>query len=196
MKRIFVLILFLSFCELLFSQRDSTSRNNRKDDENDLSEMSFLERSYWGGNAGAYFTSSGSYLEISPIFGYNLTRYFSVGLTTTYKFYKTFQNYAGLSYSTHVFGGGPYARFILFDFLFAQAEAEMLNTEVYDVVKRDYVRKFIPITSAGLGLKSRSEGSYSYFMVLYDFTHDNWSPYPTSPIIIKAGVVFPVKMGY
>lgn len=186
-----LVLLLASNLSTVFAQRDS-SLNNRKS-EDDLSDLSFWERCYWGGNGGAYFSNSGSYLEISPILGYNLTKYLSVGVTTTYKFYRTNFNYYGTAYSTHVYGGGGFARFILFDFLFAQGEAELLNSEYYDVIKNDYGRKFIPITSAGLGIKSRTEGSYSYFMVLYDFTHDNWSPYPFSPYIIKAGFVMPVK---
>jgi len=125
-KSTYIFFLLLLSVEIN-AQRDS-SLNNRKDG-NDLSELSFIERCYWGGNGGAYFSTAGSYLDISPIFGYNLTKYFSVGLTTTYKYYRTNTNYYGTAYSTHVFGGGGFARFILFDFLFAQGEAELLNTE-------------------------------------------------------------------
>lgn len=190
-KIVAILFLMISVYEVS-AQRDSTSRINKKD-EDELSDLSFIERCYWGGNGGAYFSNAGSYFDISPIMGYNVTPHFSLGISTTYKFYK--YNYSGgSSNSAHVFGGGGFARLLLFDFLFAQAELEMLNTEVYDVVIKDYTRKFIPVGAAGLGFKSRTKGAYSYFMVLYDFVQDPWTPYyNTFPLVIKAGMVVPFK---
>ncbi len=153
----------------------------------------FIERVYVGGSVSFFFSTFDTYLDISPLAGYKLTDNLSVGVLATYKFFKGTHPYYNLSYQTSIYGGGAFARMLIIGPLFAHAEIEYLNTDAYNDLKREFERKFIPVGSAGLGLKSGDDNFYSYFMVLYDLIGDRDSPYPLSPFIIKAGMIFSLR---
>lgn len=195
--------LFL-FCFTVFQasaqMRDSTRYGNspyynkeKERDENDLSGLTFAQRCYAGGNLSLNLGTYGSYIEVSPIFGYALTPALSVGVGTTYKYFSGFSGYSGSNYSTSAYGVSTFARLLLGERFLAQAEFETINTDAWDIYTRSFTRKWIPVGCAGLGMRQGSDyNAYSYFLLMYDFIGDPNSPYPYSPFILKAGLVFPI----
>lgn len=128
------------------------------------------------------------------MFGYNLTDKLSIGVSTTYKYFSGNNPYWGISYRSHVYGGSAFARLLVGQRFLAQAEIEMLNTEVYDAVLQKLTREFIPVGLVGAGFRSQwSDYSYSYFLLMYDLIRNPASPYPFEPFVIKIGVAFPVR---
>lgn len=166
----------------------------KKEKESELDGYSFAERCYWGGNLAGSLGTYGNYLEISPIFGYNLSPRLSAGIGLTYKYFSGINPYYGVSYSTSVYGGSIFARYLLGNSFLLQGELETLNTEAWNDLKQKFERKFIPVACAGIGYRGdMGYNSYSYFLLMYDFIQDRDSPYPFSPLIIKIGMVFPIK---
>ena len=95
-------------------------------------------RFFFGGNFGLQFGSITN-IEVSPIAGYRIFPWFSVAAGPKYQLYG--ENYAGLKFNTHIYGGRTFLRIIVIgDFdefiplgfhggLFAHAEYETLNLE-------------------------------------------------------------------
>lgn len=195
----FFSIVFLLTPVLVFSQEEGNSdyeAYKKKQDEEKASmrDYSFAERSYWGGSLSLSLGNLGTYAEVSPIYGYNLSKTWSVGVGATFKYYSGINPYYGVQFNTMVWGGGVFSRYLLGKHFFLQGELEYLNTDAYDDFKREFVRKFISVGAAGIGFRSdMGYNSYSYFLVMYDFIGDRDSPYPISPIIFKAGMIFPIK---
>ena len=95
-------------------------------------------RFFFGGNFGLQFGSITN-IEVSPIAGYRIFPWFSVAAGPKYQLYG--ENYAGVKFNTHIYGGRTFLRIIVIgDFdefiplgfhggLFAHAEYEALNLE-------------------------------------------------------------------
>ena len=201
MKKIFSIFSFLIISQMGFSQTGEEDyygeeKTEKKDTvkKEEEPEKKFWDKCYTGGNVSLNIGSYGSYIEITPLLGYNLTDYWSIGVSASYKYFSGNNSAWGISYRTHVYGGSVFTRLLLGERFLVQAEMEMLNTEAYDVVQNKLVRKFIPIGLAGAGLRNGwGYNSYSYFLLMYDFIRDPASPYPFSPFVIKIGFVFPIR---
>ncbi|MFN3343137.1 MAG: hypothetical protein ACK40M_10600 [Flavobacteriales bacterium] len=166
----------------------------KEKEKTELSEYSFAERCYWGGSLSLSLGNYGSYIDISPILGYNLTMKWSAGIGVSYKYFGGRNQFYGVTYSTSVYGGCVFTRLLMGEKFFAHAELESLNTDAYDPLTLQFKRKFINIGAAGLGFRNEmGYNRYFYFMLLYDFINDRDSPYPFSPFIVKAGAIFPIS---
>jgi hypothetical protein len=176
----------------VFSQRYS----ERKDPGAELREQTFAERSFFGGNTNILYNARNGlnefYFELSPLVGYRLGPSLAAGVMATYKFYNGVNRYYNLSYQTHVWGGGAFARLHLGKKIYFQAEAEYLNTEAYNTVLQEFQREWIPVASLGLGYGPWADKySYAYVQLSIDFIKDPDNPYPWAPLIPKIGMIIP-----
>jgi hypothetical protein len=140
----------------------------------------FIDHMFFGGTFGLQFGTQ-TYVELAPIIGYNFNSRLSGGLGLKYIYYKINDGY--YNYSSNLYGGGPFLRYILFEGLFAHAEYEVLNMEVPEPPNYIYYTRQ-NITSIFLGGGYRQmigERSSMDFLILYNINHSLYSPY-TNPI--------------
>lgn len=165
------LVCFLLVSLVSFSQQQDVQSPQPKPLE------SFGEKLYFGGNLGAQFGSS-TIFEASPLIGYHLTDDVSVGIGATYLYYsEQFLNY---KFSTNVYGGRVFARYIVYEDFFVHGEDEILNIENFDFPGR---RTTINNLLAGIGYRqSAGDNSSMVIMALWNFTDAKYSPYQ-NPII-------------
>ena len=140
----------------------------------------FKDRIYFGGNLGLQFGTQ-TYIDISPLVGYKLTETVSAGVGITYIYYKYKDSYN--TYSTSIYGSRVFGRYLFTNNLFAHAEVELLNMELYDVNINDYYRKNIISPFVGGGYIQRfSNNAGLYLLLLFNLNDSAESPY-TNPII-------------
>lgn len=176
MKKIYIPTIFLFFFS--FFAKGQMPITERKENQ---SSKKFTDNLFFGGNFGLQFGSQ-TYIELAPIIGYKITERFSAGLGLKYIYYKIKDNYSTLNYSTNIYGGGPFARFTLYEGLFLHGEYEILNLEVPDLY---YNLKRENITSVFLGGGYRQmigDRSSIDFLFLYNINENRNSPY-VNPVI-------------
>ena len=151
-------------------------------------------RMIYGGNFG--FGMSVSYLSLSvaPQVGYRVFNPWEVGLRGIYDLTCAFDRYYGNEYG-HYFGVAPYTNFQVYKGLFLHVEDEVMygfsrwNHET--VSSRWFNSVFV-----GGGYRQYSyDGSFVYFMVLYNLSWGNleteaWGTPYGSPISIRVGYCF------
>lgn len=145
---------------------------------------SILEKLYFGGNFGLQFGTI-TYIDVSPLVGYRITERISAGVGITYQYY----HYKDKSYnfSTNVFGGRVFGRYLFTEHLLGHAEYEYLNLEAFDL----YPRRRVGVESllAGGGyIQSFGTNSSFVALLLYNFTPSVYTPY--SNPVIRVGVNF------
>jgi hypothetical protein len=148
----------------------------------------------YGGNVG--FGMSGGYLNLSlaPQVGYRIFNPWEVGVRSTYNLQCIFDRYYGNEYA-HYFGVAPYTNFQVYKGLFLHVEDEVMYGFArwnHETVNGDWFNSIF----VGGGYRQYSyEGSYVFFMVLYNLSWDNPQSlerlYPYySPIEIRVGYCF------
>lgn len=136
-----------------------------------------------GGGLGLQFGST-TVIDIAPTFGYQITDDFIVGIGITYLYF----GIPEYDYSSSVYGGGPFARYIIYEELFAHVEYQVLNSETYLIDQQNRIiaqfRENVQYFWVGAGYRqSLGSNSYLMLMVLYDLNDAPGSIYPTNPII-------------
>lgn len=146
-----------------------------------VSEQSFSERVFFGGNFGLQFGSV-TFIDISPLVGYRLTDKLSLGAGITYMYYK--ERFYG--FSTSIYGGRLFGRYFILDNLFAHTEYEVLNLEAFDQVNR---RVDVTNILIGGGYRQHLGGrTYVNLLALWNINQSAYSPY-NNPII-RMGIGF------
>ena len=175
MKKVFSLtILFLIFLSSVKSQLPLIERQENAPTEK------FSDRLYFGGSFGLQFGTQ-TFVEIAPIVGYRLTNRLYGGLGLKYQYYKYNDNY--YTYSSNVYGGGPFAQFIVYEGLFLHAEYEILNLEVPDLYYQHYTRQNIESIFLGGGYRQMIGNRSSMdILLLYNINDNAYSPY-SNPIL-------------
>lgn len=181
-KALFTLFLLASF--LGFSQSDDNNNPNS------LKGVPFGERLYFGGNIGASFGNITT-VNLAPNVGYKINKKFSVGVGARYLFYR--ENYPSLNweYSTSMYGGSLFTRYIVMENLFLHGEFESLNREVWEIGASEVSRKWVNMGLLGAGYRN----GFLNAMLLYDVIEDKDSPYRGQylfgltgpPIILRVG---------
>ena len=176
MRKIYIPVIFLFFfANSAIGQMHTVERKENQ------SQKRFADNLFFGGIVGLQFGSQ-TRIEIAPIIGYKITERLSAGLGLKYIYYKIKDNYSTLNYSTNIYGGGPFARFTLFEGLFLHGEYEILNLEVPDL---NYNLKRENITSVFLGGGYRQmigDRSSIDLLILYNVNDNRNSPY-NNPVI-------------
>jgi hypothetical protein len=180
-----LLSLFIIPVSISYSQYDP---DYNSEDEEDLSELDFKDRLYTGGNFWAQFGSVTN-VEIAPLLGYRVTNEYSVGVGAKYNFYRVNQQNGG-AFSTSIYGGSLFTRYVFLDKFVAHAEFEALNVELFNT-RTAGERRWVPIGLVGGGYVS----SGFQAMLLYDLIGDKNNPYPgsfgrDSRIYLRIGFLF------
>jgi hypothetical protein len=173
------------------SQSTAPLRHDDATDDNSLGNK-FWDRIQVGGNVGAGFGTF-TYVDVSPLIGYRVTKTFTAGLGFTYQ-YVSVKDATGyyLNYKENIIGGRVYAEQNIFYGLFAHGEFEHLWVNFKP--DEPYIAEKDQFSSLPLGLGYNfTEGSRfsTYILVLYNVLFINdparyTNPY-NSPWIIRIG---------
>ena len=167
-----VIVFFL----LAFSSKAQPPLTERKEDP---ANGKFFDRVFFGGSFGIQFGTQ-TYVELSPTIGYKITDRLSAGIGLKYIYYKVKDR--NFTYSTNIYGGGPFTRFFVTDGLFLHAEFEVLNMEIPSLYT-GYERKNITSVFLGGGYRQMiGDRSSLDLLLLYNINDNRNSPY-INPII-------------
>lgn len=173
------ILLFSAFFLLSLTMAQAQGENNS------LKDVPPSERVIFGGGLGLGFGSYQDYVMISPSIGYLLTKKLMAGVNLTYQYNK--YKYYTPSITSNSYGGGPFARFMVYRGIFIQTEYEYLNYDLFE--ERADFNSFM--LGGGFIQPIGNRASF-YFSVLYNFNYDTPNPneyYPySSPWVIRAGV--------
>jgi hypothetical protein len=146
----------------------------------DVSDLSFSERIYFGGNFGIQFGTV-TLINVSPAVGYRITNRFSAGPGITYMYYR--ENFAGFVYQTSIYGGRLFARYDILENVFLHSEYEILNLDRFDLKERINVTNIL----VGGGYRQHLGGrTYLHLLSLWNINDSVDSPYQNP--IIRMGV--------
>jgi hypothetical protein len=139
---------------------------------------SFKDRIYVGGGLGFSSSSYSTYLSLSPVAGYMLTRKLSVGVGLTYQYYKDKFNDA----DDHRYGGNVYVMQMLIYNVFVIGQYNVINLSRAPHIE-GYPRETFTRFLIGGGVSQPMGRANLNIMAMYDVTHDSNSPYG-SPWVI------------
>jgi hypothetical protein len=169
MKRIIILFSLMACISPMIAQVEPPPRTSSSNRE------PFIDRLTFGGHLGLQFGNQ-TYVEVAPLVGYRITERLIAGIGLKYIYYKFDDRY--LVYSDHLYGGGPFARYLIFEELFVHVEHEVLNMRVYDYLTRTFQRKNISSVFVGGGYRQMiGDNSAIELMLLYNINESINSPY-------------------
>ena len=137
-------------------------------------------------------------VDISPMIGYNINRYFSAGLGATYMFYS--YNNGAERIQGNFYGGRIFSRIMplpdLLPGIFLHGEMESINNERYIAINPNtfpvLTRTWTPAVLVGAGFRQKA-GNNSYFTVsiLYNLSDDGTSASTiyNGPLIYRVGFI-------
>ena len=155
------------------------------------SKPSLKDRLYFGGGFGAQFGDI-TYVDISPLVGYMITRKLSGGVGISYQYYKDNRS----NYQTNIYGGRVFAR-QNFSFmklpLFLYAEYENLSYEyIIDYTQDGYItqREWVPGVLLGGGFfQPIGDRAGFTIMILYNVIYDDLRTPYNNPVV-RVGLTF------
>lgn len=155
----------------------------------------FSDKIFVGGGLGLQFGTL-TLIDVSPIIGYRVTEKFETGLGFTYKYYKYKDYYAiGSDLKSNILGGSVFARYHIFENVFAHVEFERLHYRYDDYynsgagLQSDRITANFNSIFVGGGYRQRiSKGSYFFIMALWNINEGALSPY--SNPVLRMGMVF------
>lgn len=194
MKRI-SLILFLliisAISEVSFAQY---TKDDDKKSGNSLSELSFKDRLFTGGNLGFNIFQNYLFLDLAPIVGYRITENLGAGVGLRYSLIRNLSSKTNWSN----YGGSVFMRYKIIPQLFLHTEFEALQSYNYDLTSINYGdRAMAYMWFAGGGYSTGGGAGVNFsLMLLYDFIDHVNSPYQNAylfgpsglPIIFRGGV--------
>ena len=173
-----IVALLFSLLVLIFTNSLKAQINT----EDNRQKGNFTSRLFIGGGFGLQFGSV-TLIELSPLVGYKVTPKFSLGVSPTYKYYK-YNDYYGPSndLSTNVWGGSIFARYSIFQNVFAHVEYETLyyNTKVSG--NPEYMQQYNSFFVGGGYNQQIGQNSAMYFLLLWNLNDTPDSPY-INPVI-------------
>jgi hypothetical protein len=177
----FPTLLYVLFFSILILLITNSSKAQINTDDN-RQKGNFTSRLFFGGGCGLQFGSV-TLIELSPLVGYKVTPKFSLGVSPTYKYYK-YNDYYGPSndLSTNVWGGSIFARYSIFQNVFAHVEYETLyyNTKVSG--NPEYMQQYNSFFVGGGYNQQIGQNSAMYFLLLWNLNDTPDSPY-INPVI-------------
>jgi hypothetical protein len=142
---------------------------------------------FFGGVFGLQFATGQTYVEVAPSIGYRFTEKFVGGMNLKYIYYREKLDNIP-EYSTHMYGGGPFARYFIFDGLFAHFEYELLNRSVQDLYGKEYRVNVSSVFAGGGYRQMLGDRSAMDFMILWNLNDNKYSPYQNP--ILQFGFAF------
>lgn len=162
-------------------------------EENSLKGTPWRERIITGGGFGLNFTEQQDFISLSPSIGYAVTRKLITGVGISYQ-YVNFKNaYQGRSVAIHNYSLNPFARFIVKQGFFIQAEVEHLRYQGVTVPSLEKTNNIFQSVMAGGGIiQPMGDRASFYAMALYNFSYrtpQSGSLFPyNSPWVLRAGI--------
>lgn len=151
-------------------------------------------RVIYGGNFG--FGISGNFLNLSlsPQIGYRIFNPWEIGVRGTYNLQCYFDRYNGNRYS-HYLGVAPYTNVQIYKGLFLHVEDEVMYGFSRWNHETQAGRWFNTIFAGGGYRQYTYNGSYAYFMVLYNLSwgllnNSAWETPYNSPFELRFGYCF------
>ena len=145
-------------------------------------ERDFKSHLFYGGGFGLQFGSV-TLIELSPLVGYKVTPKLGIGLSPTYKYYSYKNSYNSSSrLENNVYGGSIFARYMIFENIFAHTEYESL---FYNIKVSGYptdMRQYNSVLVGGGYRQQIGANAAMNLMVLWNLNDTPDSPY-TNPII-------------
>lgn len=211
MKNIFLSLIISFFALTVFAQEDTTVIVEDKIEKKRGFQKNHL---FTGGGITLSFSSYGSVLGASPVFGYSITKWLDAGLVFNF-IYATQRHYDFYSFDDKlkqtVLGPGAFVRVYPVKFLFLHAQGEknfIRQTLVPDDNSIPKITDKVEANSflVGGGYCQGREGSGSpfyYLSLLFDVAKDKNSPYVEQTQsgkinalpIIRAGIQIPLFTG-
>lgn len=163
-----------------------------------ISAMSQEKNPFWdriliGGNFGASFGSSYTYVELSPTASYMFTERFSAGAGLIYQYMnRDFEFVSGTTLeqknlSSNVYGGKLLGRYNITDQVFALSELELVSNQYYqdlNTKKREW--SMGTFFGGGFSQPLGNKGNV-YIAAMYNFSYDEkTSPY-NEPYVLRVG---------
>jgi hypothetical protein len=175
-KLFFALLLSLalsaSFCS---AQSDTSYMYHEKPKE----KRPFVKRLFWAGNIGAWIGNP-TFVDLSPMVGYNVTDKFQIGVGAIYNFYS--YKYNNYRYSVNFYGGRVFARYFVLQNVYLQAGYDEINRDDPNSYKPN-ARIWIENILVGGGLRYPvSDNIFCLASALWNLNDTPLSPYP-NPII-------------
>lgn len=172
------LLFTILICIGIGTYTQAHAQNSTDENKNPYSNLSFIDRTFIGGNFGLSFGTI-TRIHVAPAFGYRISPKFSVGLGPSYQYYKDSRP---PEFQTSIYGGSVFARYFPLDMIFLQTEFQILNLESFSYSQNSEIirnRVNVPVFFVGGGYTQRSAGgSGIYIGILYDLIGDVNSPYP------------------
>lgn len=171
-KKYTLLILNLFISIISMGQQNKTEEN-----------LSWKEKFFWGGNLGLQFGTY-TYVEAAPLAGFHLKPNLDWAAGFTYIYSKN----SITNYSNQLYGANTYLQFTLIQPVVIHAQAEIINSDYFDLngnAYRDWFEAFL----IGGGIKQQiGTNSYSFLLVLWNMNNSYYSPYQNP--VIKVGLIF------
>ena len=176
-----VLALLLLIQPLLSSEVFSQG----EEDNLGVKDMKISDRIFYGGNLGLQFGTI-TFIDASPLIGYRLTDKLSLGTGISYMYYR--EKFPGFQeFSTSIYGGRLFGRYIIYKNLFAHTEYEVLNLESFDINRRINVTNIL----VGGGYRQHLGGrAYLNLLALWNINETADSPYRNPIIRMGIGIGF------
>lgn len=165
-KLILFLLLILLQRSIAYAQFSGATNTPRE---------TFGQRLYYGGNLGLQFGTQ-TVIDLNPIVGYRINPKLSAGIGVKYQYYRYRDR--TYTYETNTYGGSVFARYNVYDGLFAYTEYELLNLEAYDTGRRMDVYSWF--VGGGYSQPIGARASMN-IMILYNLSETRYTPY-TNPI--------------
>lgn len=174
----YIYIGMVSLAVILFLQ----SAQAQMEDGNLQKKSDFKSHLFYGGGFGLQFGSV-TLIELSPLIGYKVTPKLGIGLSPTYKYYSYKNSYYSSSrLENNVYGGSIFARYMIFENIFAHAEYESL---FYNIKVTGYptdMRQYNSVLVGGGYRQQIGSNAAMNLMVLWNLNDTPDSPY-TNPVI-------------
>jgi hypothetical protein len=198
MRYLFVL-LFSLFSATLFATENEIGINLSKQELGDKKKFD-KTRLLFGGGIGVGGVGNAFSFNIQPMVGYRFTDKFHAGITLGFTYFTQQIEYNNLlsgvpeiyKSKSSIISASMYARYFVWDMLFAQVEPEINSYDVGELYYSTTTGKLlkapsrlaIPSFLAGVGYGSRLGGiSYMTIIVMYDLVQNPNSPYYKVPVI-------------
>ena len=140
----------------------------------------FKDRLYFGGNVGAWFGPT-TYINASPLVGCKINKEFSIGAGIVYNYFSQTNSY-GRKFTSTVYGGNIFARYLIFENAFAQVCWDRLSVpDFFSSVKNSRVWVDNILLGGGYRQAFSERGSF-VAAIFYNINQSPLSPYP-NPII-------------
>lgn len=174
----------LFFNQIVFSQNDSTYFQLPEKKKKENKKQFNWDRISIGGNFALYTSTRYSFVDISPIIGYKISKWLLVGAGPVYTYYS--ELYGSIKYKFDMYGFRTIGRVYILEGVFAQVGWDKLNRSIYEINYNNIIQeKRIWIDNLWIGGGIRySIGGNTYMLtsVLFNLNQNAYSPY-TNPYI-------------